>query len=315
MRSGPPEPPAIFIGRATIQKPLAGRASRFARFSRPGTFAPLATWWTMKSVDGPWSMDAVSTPSAEVKARCLARRVVPQVALPVGPAGRPARAQEHDRAGRDRAVALLPRPHVRGAQPVVRVRGGRLRNIQDDARRDELRERDLVGGETLLREVRWRVEVRAAVLGRAERVRAVVVAALRPAVGELRELESRGRVGPVDRLLIEDVRQVHDLRSGQVEPDGGGAGSLALPNRRCEKGEHDRHRKQDSEASGRIHGGSSLAMILVAAGPRAASAPRPNIATSGVGIVPSRVNIVTETLGRVLRRSGPGQRERPRVVE
>jgi hypothetical protein len=61
IRSEPPEPPAIFIGRATIQAPVSGTSSRFATFSNPGTFAPLATWWTMKSFEGPWSREAVSS--------------------------------------------------------------------------------------------------------------------------------------------------------------------------------------------------------------------------------------------------------------
>src|SRR6185295_18357187 len=51
--TGPPEPPAIFIGRAITQAPVSGSSSRFATFSNPGTLAPRATWWTMKSFDGP----------------------------------------------------------------------------------------------------------------------------------------------------------------------------------------------------------------------------------------------------------------------
>ena len=42
IRSGPPDPPAIFIGKAIIQAPCSGSSSRLATFSRPGTFAPLA---------------------------------------------------------------------------------------------------------------------------------------------------------------------------------------------------------------------------------------------------------------------------------
>ena len=38
IRTGPPEPPAIFIGSAITQAPVAGSSSRLARFSRPGTF-------------------------------------------------------------------------------------------------------------------------------------------------------------------------------------------------------------------------------------------------------------------------------------
>ena len=39
-------------GRATIRR-VSGTSSRFATFSNPGTFAPLAIWWTMKSFEGP----------------------------------------------------------------------------------------------------------------------------------------------------------------------------------------------------------------------------------------------------------------------
>ena len=44
---------AIFIGSAISVAPAAGTRSRLARFSNPGLLAPLMTWWTMKSVDGP----------------------------------------------------------------------------------------------------------------------------------------------------------------------------------------------------------------------------------------------------------------------
>ena len=53
IRSGPPEPPRIFIGRANTHAPRAGRRSRWATFSKPGTSAPLAMRWTMKSFDWP----------------------------------------------------------------------------------------------------------------------------------------------------------------------------------------------------------------------------------------------------------------------
>ncbi len=38
--SGPPLPPAIFIGRAIMKLPVSGSRSRFATFSNPGIFAP-----------------------------------------------------------------------------------------------------------------------------------------------------------------------------------------------------------------------------------------------------------------------------------
>jgi hypothetical protein len=53
MRTGPPEPFAIFIGSAMTHAPRAGTRSRLAMFSSPGTSAPFAIWWTMKSRDWP----------------------------------------------------------------------------------------------------------------------------------------------------------------------------------------------------------------------------------------------------------------------
>jgi osmoprotectant transport system permease protein len=62
--TGPPDPPAIFMGRASTQAPASGRELMSPRFSSPGTFARAAIWWTAKSFEGPWSMLAVSTPNA-----------------------------------------------------------------------------------------------------------------------------------------------------------------------------------------------------------------------------------------------------------
>jgi hypothetical protein len=50
---GPPEPPPIFIGSATTQKPFSGSCSRFATFSSPATFAPFAIWCTTKVLRRP----------------------------------------------------------------------------------------------------------------------------------------------------------------------------------------------------------------------------------------------------------------------
>ena len=52
-RSGPPDPPSIFIGSAMSSAPRTGSWSRFVRFSKPGTFRAAATRWTWKSVDRP----------------------------------------------------------------------------------------------------------------------------------------------------------------------------------------------------------------------------------------------------------------------
>ena len=43
IRTGPPLPPAIFIGRATTNAPVAGTASSAATFSITGMLAPQST--------------------------------------------------------------------------------------------------------------------------------------------------------------------------------------------------------------------------------------------------------------------------------
>ena len=52
-RTGPPEPPSIFIGSAISRVPVAGSASRLVRFSRPATFAAPAMRCTGKSCERP----------------------------------------------------------------------------------------------------------------------------------------------------------------------------------------------------------------------------------------------------------------------
>src|SRR5205823_686690 len=74
----------------------------------------------------------------EVQVRGVARGVVSQVSLPVGPALAPAGAQENDRAARDGAVSLLPPAHVGEREPVVRVPRRGLGDVDQGGWRDEL---------------------------------------------------------------------------------------------------------------------------------------------------------------------------------
>ena len=62
-RTGPPEPPSIFIGKAKTSAPVGGNLSRFVRFYRLLTLRAAAMRCTRKSSDFPKSVDAVSTPS------------------------------------------------------------------------------------------------------------------------------------------------------------------------------------------------------------------------------------------------------------
>ena len=104
MRTGPPEPPAIFIGSAMTQAPVGGSSSRFATFSRPGHVrARSAIWWTMKSFDGPWSMlGGVDAERADLRASrtssCAASRAV----------GREVQVRSRRRACRRRGSACGP---------------------------------------------------------------------------------------------------------------------------------------------------------------------------------------------------------------
>jgi hypothetical protein len=68
-----------------------------------------------------------------------------------------------------------------------------------------------------LREVEGRVEVSAAVLGRAERERRVEIPARRRSPRQPLQLEGVGRGGPVHGLIIERIGQVHDTRVGEVD--------------------------------------------------------------------------------------------------
>lgn len=52
-RTGPPEPPASFIGTAITKAPDSGRSSRFATFSRLNNFAGRSTRCTSKFLEGP----------------------------------------------------------------------------------------------------------------------------------------------------------------------------------------------------------------------------------------------------------------------
>src|SRR5207249_4995722 len=45
IRKGPPLPPPIFIGSATMNAPVFGSCSRFATFSNAGMSAAKRTWW------------------------------------------------------------------------------------------------------------------------------------------------------------------------------------------------------------------------------------------------------------------------------
>ncbi len=51
--SGPPEPPSIFIGSATMVLPIAGSALMSATFSNAGILFVISFTWAAKSFDWP----------------------------------------------------------------------------------------------------------------------------------------------------------------------------------------------------------------------------------------------------------------------
>ncbi len=100
-----------------------------------------------------------------------ARRVIAEIFLAVGISRAPSSAEQHDRPLLNRAVALFPIGDIGDRQTIVGI-GRRFRaDIDDGSRRDQLAHRNLIDAERPLREMHRGIQMRAAVLGRAERVR------------------------------------------------------------------------------------------------------------------------------------------------
>src|ERR1043166_5467271 len=88
--------------------------------------------------------------------------------------------------------------------------------------------------------------MRAAVLRRAERKRRIEIAARRRAVGELLQLESARRVRPVERVLVERMREIDDVRVLEIDDRARRCGDSS---RQCEKDDHFFHDGQNSSRS------------------------------------------------------------------
>ena len=129
----------------------------------------------------------------------------------------PAGAEEHDGAAGDRSGGFLERQHRLASEAIVPVRRRFLRDVDDDGRRDELLERNLVGGPAFLREVPRGVEVRAAVLGRAQAVGGIEPPARCGPAGFARQRELGGRRGPVERRRPVAMREVDHAVARQVD--------------------------------------------------------------------------------------------------
>src|SRR5262249_1732852 len=94
------------------------------------------------------------------------------------------------------------------------------------------------------------VQMRASMFGSAEGEGGVKEAARRVAVSELLELEGRRRGRPIDRLLVEGMGQVDDLRGGEVGGGRlvGGRFSLTPP---LSRGEREQKSSQQKRSAGR----------------------------------------------------------------
>ena len=229
-RSGPPDPPSIFIGSAMTTAPRSGQPIEVGQVLESRDVArrrdPMDLEVGRAAVVDRRGVDAerghaalldeqprrVGTVRRERQLRGVARRVVAEIRLRVRPVPAPTRPQQHDRAARDRTVRLLELQHVVARQAVVAVLGRLRGHVDDHRRRHELLERDLLGRAAVLREVMRRVEVGSAVLGRAQRAGGIEEAAGGRAAGLLIELELRRRRRPVERARHRT--RATDRRSG-----------------------------------------------------------------------------------------------------
>ena len=67
VRNGPPDPPSIFIGSATIVAPVGGSSDMSATFSNAGMSFVISATCVAKSFDWPRSIDGVSMPTAPIR--------------------------------------------------------------------------------------------------------------------------------------------------------------------------------------------------------------------------------------------------------
>ena len=216
MRSGPPDPPSIFIGSATMVTPVGGSADMSETFSKAGMSLVISSTWVSKFVElSVVDRGRVDTDSADPAryeqfgaVQAEARKMQlgdgfraafgsAHVGLAVWIKRCPTGVEQYDRAFRDLSVLLLEGFDVRGADPVVNVRCRLFTHVDHEAGADQLLDRNLVRGVGALGKVDWRIQVRAAMLGGREVVGAVVVARLGRSLGDCLLLEHLGG-RPVD---------------------------------------------------------------------------------------------------------------------
>src|SRR5688572_24241234 len=146
-----------------------------------------------------------------------------QILRRVRPSFREAGPYEHDRIGGHHAVLALEAREVLGRHLIVRVRLALRGHIDDEGAAKQTAQRNRVNRRMSLREMNRRVDVRAAVLGREQAVRGVVVARWRHTVSILAKTEAFGS-WPVDRLCVVGVREIDELALRKRRRLGSAAG-------------------------------------------------------------------------------------------
>ena len=101
--------------------------------------------------------------------------------------------------------------------PIGGVGRGLPGDVNDHRRSHQLRQRQLGGVPAGLREMHRRIQMRAAVLWRADLVGRVVVPARRHPGGQRGQLEGRGRRGPIQGGGIEGMRQIDEARRLEIQ--------------------------------------------------------------------------------------------------
>jgi hypothetical protein len=110
---------------------------------------------------------------------------------------------------------FFPAAQVGDADFIIRIAGAPRRNVDHHRLSNQLAQRKLVNGFAALVEVKRRIDVRAAMLGRGKAICRIEVTPCRLTRRPLLKLKARLR-GPINGLLIERMRQVDEL--GMVEP-------------------------------------------------------------------------------------------------
>src|SRR5881227_4018039 len=134
--------------------------------------------------------------------RGVAGPVISQIGFAVRPILAPSRAQQHDGARFDPPMTALKLKHIRAREAMIPIGLGLVRHIDDHSRSRELCERDRLYGWFPLAEVDRRIDMGTAVLGSAECVGHIEIAALGVAVRQGLEFKLGGSGWPVDRVLI-----------------------------------------------------------------------------------------------------------------